>query len=80
MNFALLSQSMHNTGIGFAGIAGAWWLPATQPFRLPAAGQQQLDAIGSAIFTLLDVVSERYATPLGDDCGLTQLLRACYEL
>lgn len=74
MNFATISQSMTNTSVGFAGIAGAWWLPATQPFRLPIVSQQQLNAIGDAIFTLLDVVGDLYDTPLGDACGLTHLL------
>ncbi|MFN8443379.1 MAG: hypothetical protein U0175_21560 [Caldilineaceae bacterium] len=74
MNFSTLSSSMYNTGVGFAGIAGAWWLPATQPFRLSVVSQQKLNAIGNAIFTLLDVVGDLYDTPAGDACGLTHLL------
>lgn len=62
------------TGIGFAGLDGAWWLPAAEPFRLPAACQHQLQAIGAAIFTFLDVVTTLYGTAEGAAAALTQLL------
>ncbi|MEZ4732168.1 MAG: hypothetical protein R3E79_34050 [Caldilineaceae bacterium] len=65
---------MAATGIGFAGIDGPWWLPATEPFALPAACYQQLQKIAGAIFVLLDVVTELYGTAAGATCGLTQLL------
>jgi len=65
---------MAATGIGFAGIDGVWWLPAAEPFSLPRACQQQLQAIATAIFALLDVVTELYGTAEGATYGLTQLL------
>jgi hypothetical protein len=48
---------MDDTGIGFAGIEGAWWLPAVDPFTLPAELATQLTSIGRAIFTLFDVLT-----------------------
>jgi len=65
---------MAATGIGYAGIDGAWWLPAIAPFTLPLACQSQLQSIGAAIFTLLDVVTGLYGTAEGAACGLTALL------
>lgn len=65
---------MAATGIGFAGIDGAWWLPAAAPFALPATCHQQLQAIGAALFTFLDVVTALYGTAEGRAAGLTQLL------
>lgn len=62
------------TGIGFAGLDGAWWLPAAEPFVLPAACQHQLQAIGAALFTFLDLVTTLYGTASGAAAGLTQLL------
>lgn len=63
-------QRTEATGIGFAGIDGAWWLPARAPFLLPAATGRDLEPIGRAIFALLDVVSDLY----GVDATLTALL------
>lgn len=65
---------MAATGIGFAGIDGAWWLPAAEVFRLPAACLPQLQAIGPALFTFLDVVTALYDTAEGATAGLTNLL------
>lgn len=65
---------MTATGIGFAGMEGAWWLPAAEPFRLPVACRDQLQAIGDAIFILLDVVTALYGTAEGAAGGVTQLL------
>lgn len=71
---AALRAQMAATGIGFAGIDGAWWLPAAEPFVLPIACQHQLQAIGAALFTFLDVVTTLYGTAEGTAAGLTQLL------
>lgn len=65
---------MSRTGIGLAGIEGAWWLPATQPFALPAQLAQELLQIGQAIFVLFDTLSATYGTPAGQACGLDRLL------
>ncbi|MGQ0601525.1 MAG: hypothetical protein ACT4QE_07495 [Anaerolineales bacterium] len=56
-----LCQQLAATGIGFAGMDGAWWLPAREPFVLPAAVAQQLNDIGPALFALLDAVQNLYA-------------------
>lgn len=69
-----LRARMAATGIGFAGLDGAWWLPAAEPFVLPVACQYQLQAIGAALFTFLDVVTTLYGTAEGDAAGLTHLL------
>ncbi|MCE7987519.1 MAG: hypothetical protein DYG89_40655 [Caldilinea sp. CFX5] len=65
---------MAATGIGFAGIDGAWWLPAVEPFRLPASCASQVAAIGPALFCFLDVVTGLYGTAEGAAGGLTSLL------
>lgn len=67
---------MAATGIGFAGIDGAWWLPAAEPFALPATCHHQLQAIGAALFCFLDVVTALYGTAAGRAARLTQLLDA----
>ncbi len=69
-----LRQRMNATGIGYAGIDGIWWLPATAPFSLPAATAQPLTAIGRAIFCLFDVVTTLYGTTAGAAAGLNTLL------
>lgn len=51
---------MAATGIGYAGIDGAWWLPATEPFALPASTADELPRIGRALFALLDALAELY--------------------
>jgi hypothetical protein len=61
---------MRNTGIGFAGIEGAWWLPACAPFPLPAAVADSLTGIARALFALLDALGASY----GHDPELTALL------
>lgn len=66
---------MRATGIGFAGLDGAWWLPATRPFALSHAHQGQLNEAAMAIFVLLDVVGDLFQTPLGAASGLDALLR-----
>ena len=58
------------TGIGYAGIHGAWWLPATQPYSLAPAFAASLRRSAQGIFALLDVVAEYY----GRDPSLTTLL------
>jgi hypothetical protein len=65
---------MAATGIGFAGIDGAWWLPAVEPFRLPTACADQLPAIGSALLGFLDLVTSLYGTAEGAAAGLNDLL------
>lgn len=69
-----LRSRMAATGIGFAGIEGAWWLPAVQPFRLPPACADQLQAIGPALFAFLDLVANLYGTAEGAAVGLNHLL------
>lgn len=71
---AALRARMAATGIGFAGIDGAWWLPAAEPFRLPASCASQLQAIGPALFGFLDIVAGLYGTDEGAASGLTALL------
>ncbi|MFN8505398.1 hypothetical protein [Kouleothrix sp.] len=61
-------------GVGLAGIDGCWWLPAAEPFALPAALAAELRDLGAAIFALLDVVAGLYGTPAGAACGLDALL------
>jgi hypothetical protein len=65
---------MNRTGIGFAGIDGAWWLPAVEPFVLPRYVADHLARAGAAIFALFDVVIGMYGTPEGAACGLDRLL------
>jgi hypothetical protein len=55
-----LYQRLADTGIGFAGIEGAWWLPAAQPFALPRSVADQLAQFGEALFTFLDTVAALY--------------------
>ena len=67
-------QRMNETGIGFAGIEGAWWLPALEPFLLPIQAATDLAQIAQAIFCLFDTVTALYGTADGASCGLNQLL------
>lgn len=69
-----ISERMAATGIGFAGLDGAWWLPAAAPFALPAGSRAELALAAKAIFHLLDVVSQMFDTPLGETSGLNRLL------
>lgn len=69
-----LHTRLRATGIGFAGIDGAWWLPATAPFVLPATVRDELAAAATAIFLLFDTVTAFYGTAAGAASGLTQLL------
>lgn len=61
---------MRNTGIGFAGLEGAWWLPACAPLPLPASLSHSLSEIARALFALLDTLGASY----GHDTELTALL------
>ncbi|GIK43098.1 MAG: hypothetical protein BroJett011_69310 [Chloroflexota bacterium] len=74
-NFELQRQRMNATGIGLAGIDGVWWLPAAEPFILPAQAARDLAEIGQAIFALFDAVTSLYGTPAGAAGGLDDLLR-----
>jgi hypothetical protein len=65
---------MNRTGIGLAGIDGAWWLPAVEPFGLPRQAAGDLARIGAAIFALFDAVAGMYGVPEGAACGLDRLL------
>lgn len=65
---------MNETGIGYAGIDGVWWLPAVEPFCLPVQLAIELGEIGAAIFRLFDAISELYGTPVGAAGGLDRLL------
>ncbi len=58
--YAALRQRMSDTGIGYAGLDGAWWLPACEPFRLPAYLADELADCGRAIFALIDAVTRLY--------------------
>jgi len=51
---------MSATGIGYAGIEGAWWLPATKPFVLPVSAHLELERIAAATFALFDIVTHGY--------------------
>jgi hypothetical protein len=73
-DFFAIRRRMDATGIGYAGIAGAWWLPAAAPFVLPARLADDLAAAGGAILALLDAVTELYGTPAGAAGGLDALL------
>ena len=53
-------ERMDATGIGFAGLDGTWWRPATTAVRWPASAAARLREIGAAVFTLLDVVQDLY--------------------
>lgn len=59
---AEIRRRMKATGIGYAGIDGAWWLPATHPFALPSHMAGTLRSIGAAVFALLDLLAELYET------------------
>ena len=61
---------MAATGIGYAGIAGAWWRPAVAPFPLPATTADELPRIGRALLALLDAVAGLY----NDNATLRSLL------
>lgn len=61
---------MRATGIGFAGIEGAWWLPACEPFPLPASVHASLTGIARAVFALCDALAAGY----GVEPELTALL------
>lgn len=61
---------MRATGIGFAGLEGAWWRPACKPYSLPAAVRDELNEIARALFALFDVLGASY----GYDADLTTLL------
>jgi hypothetical protein len=65
---------MDRTGIGYAGIVGAWWLPAATPFALHARLADELEEIARAIFALFDAVTGLYGTAAGAACGLDALL------
>jgi hypothetical protein len=70
----VIIEHMAATGIGYAGIDGAWWRPAAEPFALPASVAADLEQIAAAIFTLLGAVSALYGTPDGAAAGLDSLL------
>jgi hypothetical protein len=65
---------MNETGIGYAGIEGAWWLPAAESFVLPRHVYHNLVRIGRAVFALFDAVTGLYGTSDGAACGLNHLL------
>jgi hypothetical protein len=73
-DFAAQRQRMNATGIGLAGIEGVWWLPAAEPFVLPAQTASDLAGIGRAIFALFDAVTSLYGTSAGTASGLDDLL------
>ncbi len=70
----LPAQRMAATGIGFAGIDGAWWRPALAPFPLPAAASRRLAEYARALLALSDVAGALYDTAEGRAAGLDALL------
>lgn len=62
---------MDDTGIGYAGIDGTWWLPAVAPFDLAGTLADELVNFGAAAFALLDTLTELYDA----DDGVHTLLR-----
>jgi hypothetical protein len=73
-NFELQRRRMNATGIGLAGVDGVWWLPAAEPFVLPAQAARVLAEIGQAVFALFDAVTSLYGTSAGAAGGLDDLL------
>jgi len=69
-----LRTRMAATGIGYAGIDGPWWLPAAEPFALPAPTAAELRQIAGAVFALFDAVDALYGMAAGAACGLDTLL------
>lgn len=61
---------LRDTGIGYAGMDGCWWLPACEPFVAPATLKRKLEAVAGAVFALLDAVLALY----GHSPELTALL------
>lgn len=55
-----LRQRLNATGIGFAGLDGLWWLPATEPYQVSENISYQLGKIGPAIFHFFDVIIDLY--------------------
>lgn len=51
---------MIDTGIGYAGLEGVWWLPACEPIYLPRYLAADLVNLGRAAFALLDAVTSLY--------------------
>jgi hypothetical protein len=68
--FSAIRQHLNETGIGYAGIPGVWWRPATAPVALPASLATELGQIGRALFLLFDTVGALYGTPAGAAAGL----------
>src|SRR5688572_11554589 len=73
-NFRFQRQRLNETGIGLAGLDGVWWLPASDPFSLPAQVLQELHEIGRAVFTFFDIVTALFETGEGQAGGLDELL------
>ena len=67
MSYTDLMSTMRSTGIGLAGVDGAWWLPATAPFIMGEYEYNQLSDIGNALFELTDAIAaELREYPDGD--------------
>jgi hypothetical protein len=75
-NLQDIRRRLNETGIGYAGIDGVWWLPAVEPFRLPAVVKAELAAIGRALFCLFDAVTALYESPGVEGQDVRQLLSA----
>jgi hypothetical protein len=65
---------MNNTGIGYAGLDGVWWRPATNALRLPLQAQTQLAVVARALFLFFDTVIALYDAPTGEGHALRRLL------
>src|SRR5262249_50656764 len=74
MSSDTLRQRRNRPGIAFAGIDGAWWLPAVEPYALPRQIADDLIGIGASVFALFDAVAGLYGTPEGAAGGLNRLL------
>ncbi|MGL4651366.1 MAG: hypothetical protein ACRC1H_18320 [Caldilineaceae bacterium] len=65
-----LHSRLAASGIGYAGLDGAWWMPAAAPVVLPHPLAGRLDEAAAAVFALLDCVAAR----LAEDADLVALL------
>lgn len=59
-NHKALRQRLNESGIGFAGVDGVWWRPASETFHLPKDIAQQLEEIGPALLTFINAVIDLY--------------------
>jgi hypothetical protein len=75
LSTAMMRQRMNETGIGYAGIDGVWWRPATAPCALPAMLRSELAQIGRSLFALFDAVLALHDARPEAEQGLQRLLK-----